>query len=241
MKFSTLDQSIQDNSWNTLDLIHFDQIKENTKEDFPCFIVRWQYIKTITKFPWVDFFNLTVKDQEERVRCWSMFLASLKIPTQVLVISKEIDTNKYIRETLLQVEKSPYLTDEVKKRIIKGLPQTLDYIKSDWETSPFKKEYYIITSCKMWFMWNLQEDTENEKDTTIYQLWQSRKYNDREWAVFTENFNIYYQESMQWLSTIMEEDRKFSAVATEEEAIWLFAELNNDITMGSITDIKSFL
>jgi len=117
MKFSTVDQHIQDISGNTLDLISIDDIKLNNKSFFPAFIVRGQYIKTITKFPGVDFFNLPVKEQEERVKLWWMFLANLKIPTQVLIVSKEIDTDKYLRETLQQVETSPYLQDSVKKRI----------------------------------------------------------------------------------------------------------------------------
>lgn len=241
MKFNNLDTLIQEDSGNTLDLINFKEIRSNSNPSYPAFIVRGQYIKTITKFPWVDFFNLPVREQEERVKLWSMFLSGLKIPVQILIVSKEIDTHKYLRETIAQVENTPYLNEVVKKRIIQGLPQTLDYIKSDGETSAFKKEYYIITSCRMWFIGSLQEDTENEKDTTPYQLGVWREYNDREWSVFNENFNIYYAESFAILSSMLEEGRSLYPLTTEEEIIWLFAELNNDLPQTSIIDIKHFL
>lgn len=241
MKFNDIDNTILDKSMNTLDLVKIDEVKENIESNYPAFIIQGDYIKTITKFPWVDFFNLPIDDQEEKLQYWMQFLASLKMPTQIFVVAKKIDTNKYLEETLNQVKNTPYLTDNIKKRIEQGLPQTLDYIKRDWEASSYKKEYYFITSCKVNFRWNLQEDVVNEDDTTDFQRGSYKPVNEIQWKVFNEEFNKYYIEIAWILSGLLEQGREMEPLTSEEEVIWLLAELNNDIPRESINDIKNIL
>jgi len=242
MKFSTVDNWINENSSNSLDLIHFDEIKENPKKGFPAFIIKGEYIKTITQIPWVDFFNFTSQEQEEKVRLFSAFLSSLKTPTQIFVHSKNIDTSKYVKETLEQVEKSPYLSEKIKKEIIRWLPQTLMYIQKDWESTPFKKEYYIITSSKIRFTWDyIQEDKENEQNSKLYSAWIYKGYSKIEIENYASNFNRYYQEIIGYLLQILDENAKFLPFSKEEQIIWLFSELNNWLDRKKMPIIKNML
>ena len=242
MKFSTVDTWINENSWNPLDLIYFDKILPNVKEGFPAFIFRWEYIKTITKMPWLDFFNYSPEEQEEKVRIFSAFLSSIKTPLQIFIHSKKIDTTKYLKETLEQVRKSPYLNEKIKLEIIRGLPKTLKYIQKDNSATPYKKEYYVITSSKIRFTsdW-IQEDKENEQGSKEYKVWQSKNYSDLQIKVFMDEFNRYYSEIMWYLINIKDNDSKIEPLNTEEKIIWLFAELNNGIDKNSIPTIKNFL
>lgn len=205
MKFSTTDENIQKISGNTLDLIHFDEILKNSKPGYPAFICRGQYIKTITKFTGVDFFNLTVSEQEERVQYWSRFLSYLKTPTQIFITSKPIETDKYLNEMIKQIRDSSYISEEYKKKMIQGLPMTLEHIKHDGLTSAFKKEYYIVTSSTIRFSGtHIQEDIENENDSSNYEMGTYKTYSDAQWQLFTENFNEYYEIIMGTLNELLD-------------------------------------
>lgn len=241
MKFSTVDNEIRSASFNPLDLVSFDSIKQNTKTGYPAFVFRGNYIKTITKVPGVDFFNLAAKEQEEKVNYWAAFLASLKCTTQVMCHSVPIETDKYLSETLEQVKNSPYLTEKVKKRIILWLPHTLEYIKRDGETTAYKKEYYIITSCTLSFNGDNLQEQKKELDDKDYQVGVYKEPNPIRWKVFEEGFNSYYNSIFGLLLSCFWDEALLDPVSTEERVIGLFAELNNGIDRNSIPKIKFIL
>lgn len=241
MKFSSIDKTLDAISWNTLDLIHFDQIKRNSQPWYPAFICKWGYIKTITRFGGVDFFNLTVKEQEERLRLWGFFLSTLRIPTQIFVVAKPIDTSRYQNELMKQVKDSPYINEEFKKKMLQGIPKTLDYIQRDGSASSFKKEYYIITSCTIKFTSNItQEDQVNEDDSTPYYTWTYREYSSSEWEKFNEEFNEYYLNMLWQLMNLAEQNQEdvIEPLVNENQIVGLFAELNNDIPRSNVNWIE---
>ena len=241
MKFSIIDQEIESNSFNPLDLVSFDEIKNNIKDSYPAFIIRGSYIKTITKVPWVDFFNLPPKEQEEKVNYWWAFLSSIKTPTQVMIHSVPIETDKYLEEVLAQVEDSPFLTEKIKKEIKMWLPSTLACIKRDWETTPYKKEYYIITSCKIHFNWENLHEIKEDVDDSQYTLGSPKNYTPLQWKVFEENFNWYYNEILGLLLSAFWEEAMLEPLTREEDIIGLFAEINNGIDRDSIPKIQNLL
>ena len=244
MKFSTTDLEITQNSFNPLDLINFDDIKINSKNGYPAFILRGPYIKTITKVPGVDFFNFNVREQEEKVSYWWAFLASLKCQTQILVHSVPIETKKYLNEVSMMVQNSPYLRDEQKEIILNRatwLNATLEYIKRDNNVTPFKKEYYVITSSTINFNGEGVEEVKKDLEEGTYELGNYKKYSERQWNNYENNFNNYYQDIMSLLIPSFDRDSKIEPLSTEEEIIWLFAELNNWIKREKIPEIKHLL
>lgn len=241
MKFSEIDKDLNKNSFNPLDLVNFDKIINNTKKGYPSFIMRGDYIKTITKVPGVDFFNYTPEEQEEKANYWGAFLSTLKIPTQVYIHSVPIETDKYLGEVSEKIKQSPYIKKELKEEMLRGLPSTLEYIKQDGDTTPFKKEYYIITSCKIRFDGeNLQENKE-EMDDKKFTLGSYRDVSEVKWKIFEEGFNRYYNEMMAMLLNIFSEESLIEPLNREEKIIGLFAEINNDIDREKIKDIKHIL
>lgn len=243
MKFSIIDQYIQENSWNVSDLIYFDEIRQNkSNPNYPAFIVRWKYIKTITQIPWVDFFNLTPSQQEDKLKYFSAFLANLKSQVQIYIHSKKIDTEKYLKETSNLVEKSPYINENLKKEILRGLPLTLTHLKNDSSSNPYKKEYYIVTSSKIEFNWDsIQDDHQNTIAPKDYDTWEYIGFSPNAWTVFEWNFNRYYQEILWPIVQMIDKNLKIKPLNTEEKIIWLFAEINNDIDRNSIPKIKEIL
>jgi len=243
MKFSTVDKELNDISENSLNLITYDKVIPNKSKKYPALIFKGKYIKTITQLSWVDFFNYTAQEQEEKVQYFAAFLASLKIPAQIYIRSVPIDTKAYVKEAIEEIRNSPYIHEKIKEEMIRGLPETLLYIQKDSESVPFKKEYYLITSSKLNFTWDtLQEDKENEQSSKEYNPGTFIEPKSEYIELYIENFNRYYQEIMWYLLWIFDEDSwNYHPLTTENEIAGFLAEINNGIPSEKIKEMKNRL
>lgn len=243
MKFNSLDTNLNNWSFSTTDLIQIDEIRPNPIDSrYPAFIFKGGYIKTITRIPWIDFYNLTLTEKDTVIFHWWRFLAQLKCPTQIFIRSKKIDTEKYLKEAIKQIEDSPYIHEEIKREMIRGLPMTLEYIKEDSQSTPYVKEYYLVTSCTPRFFWSrVEEDPVNEDDTKDYSTGKYQKMDDIQFRTFADNFTRYYQDIVPDLISICgidEVDRNIVPLSREQDIIWLLAEINNDIPMKAIQRLE---
>jgi len=117
------------------------------------FKTSYGYVAVVEVQP-VDFFYTSIEERKNAYRAFATFLNNIEFPIQILCLSTEFDTSRYLNRIMLRLKDEDIAYNDPLREVTKGFLNWL----SDMTSTVKHRRYYVVVSVSNAEFKNVKEE-----------------------------------------------------------------------------------